>query len=239
MCSITSQKLPDCAQARADFLLRSFIRKAESHGCIIQQADISVAQNHFLCRCAIRNKELYVHEIEQTAKELGVTLRWYSSRTEFLNLLPTQPNGKQRTGCTKIAQFVYYGHGYIGELWITYGGGGNINKEIVTAKEFPEGIFQFHPVIQLYSCHSASKKKNSTQKSIAEELYDELMKKSLSVVVVGFNGRVDYVPVAEGKHPTGGTSVSKDTVVDLSLIYKEDTYNYYYYKNIKPEIFGS
>lgn len=51
MCSITSQKLPDCAQARADFLLRSFIRKAESHGCIIQQADISVAQNHFLCRC--------------------------------------------------------------------------------------------------------------------------------------------------------------------------------------------
>lgn len=47
------------------------------------------------------------------------------------------------------------------------------------------------------------------------------------------------VPVAMGYHPTGGTSVSKDTVVDLSLIYKEDTYNYYYYKNIKPEIFGS
>lgn len=51
MCSIISQKLPDCAQARADFLMRSFICKAESHGCIIQQADISVAQDHFLCRC--------------------------------------------------------------------------------------------------------------------------------------------------------------------------------------------
>lgn len=51
------------------------------------------------------------------------------------------------------------------------------------------------------------------------------------------------VPVAEGKHPTGGTSVWNEAEVDLSLINraknKEDTYNYYYYKNIKPEIFGS
>ena len=182
----------------------------------------------------------YIKEIERTAKELGVTLRWYSSKTEFLNLLATQPNGKRRTGCSKIAQFVYYGHGSIGELWITYGGGGNINKEIVTAKEFPEGIFQFHPVIQLYSCHSASKKKNSTQKSIAEEIYDELMKKSLSVVVVGFNGRVDYVPVAEGKHPTGGTSVLREAVIEEPVYEKKgDHKNYYYHKEIKPTIYGS
>ena len=186
---------------------------------------------------AIKYKGLYVSIIERIARELGVTLRWYSTKVEFLKLLATQPNGKRRMGGTKITQLAYYGHGYIGKLCIVYGGGGNIDEETVTANDFPTDIFNKDSLIELFTCHSASKYINLTQKSIAEELYDRF-----GGVVVGFNGRVDYAPVAKGHHPIGGTTVSKEAEVDVTLLDKkksnDNPYFNHYLTEIKPTRYG-
>ena len=127
---------------------------------------------------------------------------------------------------------MYFGHGYIEKLAIT--NRGNSDNETISSSEFPDNVFQANPVIYLYTCHSASKYKNKQQKSIAEALYDRF-----GGVTMGYNGRVSYIPVAHGKMPEGGESVSRHAEVDSSLIhsYNSDG-DMLYIGEMKPTYFG-
>lgn len=107
MSSITSQKMPDCVQARADSLLHAFIRLAESHGCVVQQYDVFVARNHFFCRCY----ELYSGYKEGKASlstflhritRYDASRYWYSFITDKRKRIDAADSDAQESDVNKI-----------------------------------------------------------------------------------------------------------------------------------------
>ena len=185
-------------------------------------SDSSILKNYV----PVYNDRSYINEIKRTAKTLGVTLRWYKSRREFLNILHTQSNGKSRTGNSKIGYFAYFGHGYIGKLAIIFDKE-EIKREYVYASDFSLNDFKYNSYIDLSTCHSASRSiDNPRHQSIAQEISSQLYAR-----VLGYDGRASYYDVAEDGRVRVGESISRNAVVETHrLTYNNDNDSSYGYR---------
>ena len=176
-----------------------------------------------------------IMEIESLAKELKVSLRWYNSKYEFEQLLRLSPQGMTvRRGCSKIDKFIYYGHGYVGKLAIIYGGGKDIQEVTIDESSFDSAYFANNPYIDLVTCHSASRpKKNPEKGSLAEEI-----NLKLGGIAYGYDGRVDYAPVYEGKMPKEGASINgNEAIIDPNRYHTQRFFKARY--DVERKDFGS
>ena len=84
--------------------------------------------------------DVYLNDVGLTAQRLGVKLRVYTSKREFVTAVNSEPNGMGRNGASLITSFTFYGHGDPGNLWL------NINNRTfdLTAKDIKSGLLQVH-----------------------------------------------------------------------------------------------
>ncbi|MBR5214171.1 MAG: RHS repeat-associated core domain-containing protein, partial [Akkermansia sp.] len=180
----------------------------------------------------VYNNKSYIDTIKRIAKTIGVNLRWYKSRQEFLNILHTQSNGKARIGNSKIGYFAYFGHGYIGKLAIIFDKE-EINREYIFASDFSLKDFKYLSYIDLSTCHSASRPvDNPRQQSIAQEI-----SKQLYARVLGYDGRASYYDVAKNGHVKVGESISRAAVVESHRLTKKKDNDSSYGYSVRKRMF--
>ena len=170
----------------------------------------------------------YVDWIKKRAEELKVKLRWFDNANEFRRLLASAQNGLPRSGSSLITKMVYYGHGLPGSLWIAYKG------DKIEAENFKASYFAHNPTIHLVTCHSASRyivKRDPLTSDISISIAEKIRNIIGSGVVFGYDGRVDYAPVAKGLLPQPGrtfnyyTAVSDPSRVPPKKSKDDDAYN--------------
>lgn len=144
--------------------------------------------------------------IERLAKKLRVQLRWFEDAEGFKKLMSTDQREQPRGNSSLITKMVYYGHGKPGKLMIAYAEVKKNKEAYVDAEIFEDSYYAHNPTIHLVTCHSASRPEDENNKSYAS-LAERIRNKIGSGSVFGYDGRVDYAPVANGYLPIPGTSI--------------------------------
>ena len=151
-------------------------------------------------------------EIGTIANAENVALRWFSTLSEFTNSLQNDENGHKRGVNTNnaICTLHYFGHGMIGKLLLRpHFFPWNPDELSVGAEVFKASYFSKNPNVYLNTCHSASTIRKKVPKSLAEQI-----SMAIQGYVMGYDGRIDYRPVADGMPPEAGESINEDADID-------------------------
>ena len=150
-----------------------------------------------------RKGDYYTGQVEQMAKDMGVDLRWFNNKKEFVQGMNTTTGGEKRAGSSLISNFTYYGHGSESALWLTYQPGREAG-EALTSSDLPNAknrslyeklngqaispsAFAPGATSTSWACNSAVGGSQSVTQSWAN---------STGVPMSGIIGRADYGPAS-------------------------------------------
>lgn len=167
----------------------------------------------------------YWQSIEREALSAGVTLRPFSTKDELKNILSTESDGSMRKD-KSISHLIYYGHGYYYALAL------NINKSShnITIDDIRRGdifnpqYFSDRSKFEFITCHSASTSRRNAKVQVDVSIAETVSRMFPHSHVIGYDGRVDYAPIARGRQPEPGESYDKNVIT--TYVYDADSGSY-------------
>ncbi|MCS7064569.1 MAG: RHS repeat-associated core domain-containing protein [Methylacidiphilales bacterium] len=109
-------------------------------------------------------RDYYASQIERTASQNNVNLRWYNSDYDLAININTTTSGGNRTGNSQISETYYFGHGKAGEMMLQYNDSSNSSR--LTDNEIRGmingGAFTDNSTFINYGCNGATCHENDS-----------------------------------------------------------------------------